>query len=147
MPEDTLMAAIRELQSLSRIPIPIFRVPPWAAVRAALPPGITLPQGTVHVLVDFDIDVTGTVVRASVGDVPASMSSRHVVAACVGPDGKMAIQPPLDAASPELAQAVAAGHLGAKFTPGERDGHAVSVRNYRMGIEVPPAALRSSATL
>ena len=145
--EDPIFAALRELQTLSRIPLPTFRAPPWEKIRAALPPGVSLPDRPVHVLVDLDIDASGTVVHAVVGQVPPSISAHHIVAACVGPDGSTTIQAPLDTASTELAQAVAAAHLGAKFSPGERDGQAVPVRMFRMGIEVLPAALRNGAAL
>jgi hypothetical protein len=142
--DDPIFAALRELQTLSRIPLPMFTAPPWEKIRGALPPGVALPERLVHVLVDLDIDASGTVVHAAVGQVPPSVSGHRTVAACVGADGKMTIQPPLDSASIELAQAVALAHLGAKFSPGERDGQAVPVRMFRMGIEVSPAALRNS---
>lgn len=142
---DPFLAAIRELQTLSRIPLPMFTRPPWDKIRAALPPGVTLPDHPVHVLVDLDIDASGTVVQAAVGEVPPSVSAQRVVAACVGADGSVAIQPRRDSASGQLAQAVARGLLGAQFTPGERDGQAVPVRRLRMGIEVSFADLRSTA--
>lgn len=146
MPEEPIFAAVRELQTLSRLPLPMFTTPPWEKVRAALPPGATLPDRPVHVLVDLDIDASGTVVHAAVGYVPPSVSARHAVAASVEPDGRMTIHPSLESASLELAQAVAAAHLGAKFSPAERDGQAVSVRMFRMGVEVSPEALRDSVS-
>ncbi|HET9066728.1 MAG TPA: hypothetical protein VFN22_12985 [Gemmatimonadales bacterium] len=146
MLEDPFSTAIRELQTLSRMPMPMFESPPWDAIRAALPPGAVLPEGTVHVLVDLDIDATGTVVHATVGHVPPAMKQQRAVAASIGTGGAMTIRPTLDEASVEVALAVAAGHLGARFTPGERDGQVVPVRGLRMGIEVPPAMLRGPAT-
>ncbi|MDX2261489.1 MAG: hypothetical protein SFU84_07295 [Gemmatimonadales bacterium] len=143
--EDPIFSALREVKTLSRIPLPMFTAPPWEKIRAALPPGATLPDRPVHVLVDLDIDASGTVVHAAVGQVPPSVSSHRMVAASVGADGRMTIQPPSDTASIELARAVAVAHLGAKFSPGERDGQAVPVRMFRMGIEVSPAELRDRA--
>jgi hypothetical protein len=57
----------------------------------------------------------------------------------------MTIRPTLNEASPEVALADAVGHVGVKFTPGERDGQVVPVRWLRMDIEVPPAELRGDA--
>lgn len=145
--EEEMLAALRDIQALSRLPLPTFTKPPWAKVRAALPPGITLPEQPVHVLVDLDIDATGTVVHAAVGHVPPSLAALPPVAACGSPDGEVTIQPPLDSADAALAQAVAAGFMGAKFTPGERDGRPVAVRQFRMGIVVSLAALGSRAAL
>lgn len=147
MPDEDLYAAIRELQTLSSMPMPLFTTPPWGAIRAALPPDAMLPEAPVHVLVDLDIDVTGTVVRAAVGHVPAAMRQQRIVGACVDPRGAVAIRPTLDDASPEVARAVAVGHLGVKFTPGEREGQVVPVRRLRMGIEVSPAELRGHTAL
>lgn len=142
MPEEPIVAAMREIRTLSRMPMPLFRAPPWASIRAALPPETTLPVQPVHVLVDLDIDATGTVVHAAVGRVPPSIASRHVVAACADGDGSVTMQPPLNAASAELAEAVAAAHIGLRFSPGERDGRAVPVRMLRIGVEVSAEVLR-----
>jgi hypothetical protein len=145
--EDSILAAIREIQSLSRMPSPVFRAPPWEKIRAALPPGIMLPMEPVHVLVDLDIDATGTVVHAAVGRVAPSLAARSTVAACVSAAGGLTVQAPLDSADAAVAQAVAAGFVGAKFTPGERDGQPVPVRQFRMGIAVSSAVVGSRAVL
>jgi hypothetical protein len=76
-PEDPISAAIRELQTLSRMPMPLLTAPPWEAIRAAMPPRISLPEEPVHVLIDLDIDATGTVVRAAVGHVRAAMRQQR----------------------------------------------------------------------
>ncbi|MEI2721887.1 MAG: hypothetical protein V9E87_17520 [Gemmatimonadales bacterium] len=48
----------------------------------------------------------------------------------------------VQASAPTIARAIAAAHLGARFTPGIRGGQPVAVRRFRMGIEVGPGELR-----
>ena len=146
MMDDDFDAALRELMTLDQIPLPTFREPPWAAIRAALPPGTVLPDGPVHVLVDLDIDEDGVVVRAEVGEAPTDVG--NVIAVCVDAQGTVIpsaardLRGRVQASAPTIARAVAAAHLGARFTPGIRSGQPVAVRRFRMGIEVGPAELR-----
>ncbi len=153
MSDDDFEAALRELLTLDRIPLPTFREPPWAAIRAALPPGTELPNGPVHVLVDLDIDEHGLVVRAEVGEAPADVVAFKVChpersAGNAGAkskdlrDGEWTSAPPT--APPTIARVIAAAHLGARFTPAIRGGQPVAVRRFRMGIEVGPEQLRAT---
>ncbi len=157
--DDDFEAALRELMTLDQIPLPTFREPPWAAIRAALPPDTVLPDGPVHVLVDLDIDEHGVVVRAEVGEAPADVG--NVIAVCVDAQGTVIpsaarghlqggvipsaardLRGRVQASAPTIARAIAAAHLGARFTPGIRGGQPVAVRRFRMGIEVGPGELR-----
>ncbi len=146
--EEGLFAALSELSLLSRPPMPLEgNWPPWERIRAALPPGAELPTTAVNVLVDLAIDDTGVITRAAVGHVPSSLQGNRVVAACVGPDGSVVVQPSVPEASPEVARAVAAAHLGERFSPGERNGVPVPVRLVRVGIAIAPGALQPHSAL
>ena len=163
--DDDFEAALRELLTLDRIPLPTFRAPPWEAIRAALPQGTELPDGPVHVLIDLDIDEHGVVVRAEVGEAPEDVG--NVIAVCVDAQGTVipsATRVDLQdgvipsaardlrdrdrASAPTIARAIAraiaSAHLGARFTPGIRGGQPVAVRRFRMGIEVGPEELRAT---
>lgn len=141
-----LFAALEELQSLSRQPMPVFaNWPPWSRIQAALPLHCELPTQLVNALVDLEIDSSGVVTYAAVGHRPPILSDTEVVAACIGSDGRPVIQPPIADAPLALAEAVAAAHVGERFTPAERNGVPVAVRLVRVGVGIAPGQLRPNS--
>jgi hypothetical protein len=140
--EAGLLAALEELQSLSRPPMPkMANWPPWDRIRAALPPDCELPTMPVNVLVDLELDSTGLVTYAAVGHPPQSLRRGRAVSVSVGPDGRPVIEPPVAEAPAALAEAVAAAHIGERFSPGERGGVPVAVRLLRVGVGIAPGTL------
>ena len=146
--EEELLAALGELESLSKFPRPqVDQWPPWERIRAILPPNCELPSTAVNVLVDLSIDSSGLITRAAVGHLPARLINSRIVAVCIDSDGTKVVQRPLPEAPPQLAQAVAAAHVGERFEPGERNGVPVAVRLLRVGVGIPPGTLQHNSAL
>lgn len=142
MTDDPILAALAELQTLTKYPHPLGEWPPWSRIRAALPADLQLPDEVQYALIDLELDSEGNILAASVGHRPTVIDGKVVVAACVDEEGKALLKEPTTELSAPLAEIVAAAHVGGRFTAAERDGVAVPVRLYRVGIELVPSLLR-----
>lgn len=140
--DEQLFAALAELQTLTKAPLPLGEWPPWSRIRAALPADLPLPDEMQHVLIDLELDAEGQIVAASVGHRPAALDGKVVVAECVDEEGRGIVREPATELLAPLAEIVAAAHVGGRFTPAELDGVAVPVRLLRVGIELVPSLLR-----
>jgi hypothetical protein len=140
--EASFYASIREMQSLSRLPLPLFRTPPWQRIRELLPMERQLLEQPVQVLVVLDLDASGVVVAAEVGEVPEALNTARAVAICVGIDGRAVVSAELDGAPEDVALAVTRAFIGERFSPAERDGVPVAFKQFRMSIGIRPEDLR-----
>ena len=118
------------LVGLTRLPAPLEGWPDWTRIRTLLPRDFALEHDPTNVLVELDIDTTGTVVRAKPVEVPIS---RHEFIHAIIPGHSHE-----EGHSPAavLAAAVARAHLHEHFSPAELDGVAVPVRGFRVGVAV-----------
>ena len=125
------------LLALTRLPAPDAGWPDWKRIRALLPPGFSLEHDPTNVLVELDIDTTGTVVRATPVEVPIS---RHEFIHAIIPGHSHAEG---HSAAAVVADAVARAQLHQHFSPAELDGVAVPVRGFRVGVAVSSRELHA----
>jgi len=123
------------LLALTRLPAPDAGWPDWKRIRALLPADFALEHEPTNVLVELDIETTGTVVRARPVEVPMTRNEflHAIIPGHDAQDHGNAVV---------LADAVARAHLQQHFSPAELDGVAVPVRGFRVGVGVSSRQLR-----